>query len=238
MSVRHREEFELSCLDCATSSCAKAKGDYPAFCPTKAMTEQEKVESVQAYRDDELALSVMRAASATGARAFSDHLCRVEEIMDFCRRMGYRKIGVAACSGLAAEARLFAKVLRVHGFEVYGIACKVGAVSRASLEAAESCCDFGLVSCNPLMQAKMLNEADVDINVVIGLCVGHDALFYKHADAPCTTLVTKDRALANNAAAVFQVLGSASPYSRLLKEDESFSPLGEGAVRQESKSCC
>ncbi|MDD4572348.1 MAG: DUF1847 domain-containing protein, partial [Clostridia bacterium] len=38
------------------------------------------------------------------------------------------------------------------------------------------------------------------LNVVIGLCVGHDTLFYKYAESPVTTLITKDRALAHNPA--------------------------------------
>ena len=220
-------EYGMSCVDCAALSCAKGNGEYPAFCPTARMSEEEVGQSANAYREDEFALRVMREASATGTRAFSEHLCRAEEIMDFARRMGYRRIGIATCSGLADYARLYAKVLRIHGFDVFGVACKVGSIPRAKLEAVESCCDFGTVSCNPLLQVEKLNEAKTDLNVVIGLCVGHDTLFYQRSDAPCTTLVTKDRVLANNAGAVFQVLNSPSPYSRMLKEDESFSPLGE-----------
>lgn len=52
---------------------------------------------------------------------------------------------------------------------------------------------------------RRLSEADIeecvdctDLNVVFGLYVGHDTLFYQHSDAPRTTMVVKDRALANN----------------------------------------
>ena len=44
----------------------------------------------------------------------------------------------------------------------------------------------------------MLNKEKTDFNVVIGLCVGHDSLFYKHSEAPVTTLIAKDRVLAHN----------------------------------------
>ena len=37
-----------------------------------------------------------------------------------------------------------------------------------------------------------------DINIVMGLCVGHDSLFYKYSKALTTTLVTKDRVLGHN----------------------------------------
>lgn len=211
------EKLPLSCVDCATNGCAVNDGNYPEFCPTLSLSAEEIDACVREYREDEFALRVMQEASATSGRAFCERLCRAEETMDFARRMGYTKIGIAACSGLAAEARMYAKILRVHGFEVYGIACKVGAVAKSRFEAVESCCEFGAISCNPIMQAKKLNEAGTDFNVVIGLCVGHDTLFYRHSEAPCTTLVVKDRALANNPAAVFQVVKSASPYNRLLK---------------------
>lgn len=36
--------------------------------------------------------------------------------------------------------------------------------------------------CNPIMQAKLLNKAKTNLNVVVGLCVGHDSLFYKYAN--------------------------------------------------------
>jgi len=54
--------------------------------------------------------------------------------------------------------------------------------------------------CSPLGQADLLNEAGTDFNIVMGLCVGHDALFCKHSKAPVTTLIAKDRVLAHNPA--------------------------------------
>jgi len=52
--------------------------------------------------------------------------------------------------------------------------------------------------CNPIAQALRLNHERTDFNVAIGLCVGHDSLFYKYSEAPVTTLVTKDRRLGHN----------------------------------------
>lgn len=202
------------------------------------LSEADIEECVNWYQEDEFALRVMREASASGSRAFSEHLCRVEETMDFARRMGYRKIGIATCAGLAADARMLAKILRTQGYEVYGIACKLGAIRRPRFDAPESCCDFGTVSCNPLMQAKLLNGAHTDFNIVLGLCVGHDTLFYQHSEAPCTTMVVKDRALANNPVSALHVVKSSSPYNRMLKKDGSFSPLTEGETAGGAPSCC
>jgi len=78
---------------------------------------------------------------------------------------------------------------------------------------AKSCHVTGVNMCNPVMQAKYLNKNKTDLNVLIGLCVGHDSLFYKYAEAPVTTLVSKDRVLAHNTAAA---LYQADKYLHLL----------------------
>ena len=50
----------------------------------------------------------------------------------------------------------------------------------------------------------------------MGLCVGHDTLFYKHSHAPTTTLVTKDHITGNNACA--GLYASKTVYRRRLNE--------------------
>ena len=54
--------------------------------------------------------------------------------------------------------------------------------------------------CNPILQARLLNGAHTQFNVIIGLCVGHDSLFTKYSDALVTTLIAKYRVLAHNPA--------------------------------------
>jgi uncharacterized metal-binding protein len=71
--------------------------------------------------------------------------------------------------------------------------------------------------CNPILQARILNERGTDLNVIVGLCVGHDSLFIKHSKALVTTLVTKDRVLAHNPAAALYTTGFY--YKRLLEEE-------------------
>ncbi len=69
--------------------------------------------------------------------------------------------------------------------------------------------------CNPILQAKMLNHAKTDLNVVVGLCVGHDSLFYKYSEAITTTMITKDRVLGHNPAAA---LYTADTYYKRLQD--------------------
>jgi uncharacterized metal-binding protein len=52
--------------------------------------------------------------------------------------------------------------------------------------------------CNPIGQAAILDAEGVDLNILLGLCVGDDTLFIKHAKAPVTVLAVKDRVLAHN----------------------------------------
>ena len=56
--------------------------------------------------------------------------------------------------------------------------------------------------------AKILNDAKTDLNIVMGLCVGHDILFHKYIQGPTTTLVVKDRVLAHNPAAALYTVHS------------------------------
>jgi len=52
--------------------------------------------------------------------------------------------------------------------------------------------------CNPVAQAMYLNKQKTDLNLIVGLCIGHDILFAKYSNAPVTTLVVKDRVLTHN----------------------------------------
>ena len=209
--------FGPSCADCGSGACADGSGSYPPFCRTASLAEGDREALLEEYRDEDTRC-LMVAASDTARLAFDEHWCRVEETMDFAHRIGVCKIGVAMCSGLLHEGRTLARVLRANGFDVYGAACKAGSLKRSELGVADSCCDFGAVSCDPLLQARMLNEAGTELNVVVGLCVGHDILFSQRSVAPCTTLVVKDRALVHNPVAALHAVDGPSPYSRMLKQ--------------------
>lgn len=207
-------EKKLSCVDCAVTNCNLMDGSYPDFCLTSHMNENVLKEAMACYEEGE-----DRKMSQVSASVEHDgymQWCRVEEVIVFARRMGYKKLGIATCVGLISESRKLAQILRAHDFEVYGVACKCGTQRKDSVGCAPECNDLGVNMCNPVLQAKLLNEEKTDFNIVMGLCVGHDSLFYKHAEAPVTTLVTKDRVLGHNpAAAIYQ----ADFYYKRLKKD-------------------
>jgi uncharacterized metal-binding protein len=134
--------------------------------------------------------------SAEVEALYYGQICRLEEIMEFCRRMGFKRIGLAFCIGLADEARVVAEILE-REFEVHSVCCKVGGLPKEKFDMPERPW-VGSVTCNPAEQARILDEEGCQMHVVLGLCVGHDSLFYRHAKAPVTTLVTKDRKLGHN----------------------------------------
>ena len=94
------------------------------------------------------------------------------------------------------------RILKANGFEPYAVICKVAGKAKSSIGIPKQCEEIGAAMCNPILQARLLNNAKTDLNVVIGLCVGHDSLFYRYSDAYVTTLITKDRVTGNNPAAV------------------------------------
>ena len=195
---------DKSCVDCGVLNCRTRDKEYPEFCLTAELTPDitEKVRKL--YEDDEN--NKVSVISAQIENEFYLRYTRVEELIEFAKRMGYRKIGIATCVGLIEESRILARILRKNGFEVYGAVCKIGSFLKKDVGVAEEdMVRTGAVMCNPIMQAEVLNNAETDFNVVMGLCVGHDSLFYKYSDALVTTLVAKDRVLAHNpAGALYQ----------------------------------
>lgn len=126
---------------------------------------------------------------------------RILETMEFCQRMGYRKLGLAFCGGLHREAHVVAQMFSARGFEVCSVMCKFGGADKSclGLTDAEKISGGGHETmCNPIGQALVLNEAQTQFNILLGLCVGHDSLFLKYAQAPCTVLAVKDRLLGHN----------------------------------------
>lgn len=206
----------LSCVDCGVTNCNKGDKSYPEFCLTTKLSEQEKAKYLARYQEEENQRTAIASAEVECEGYLK--LTRVEEIMAFARKIGAKKIGIATCVGLIRESRVFAKILRKHGFEVYGAACKVGAAKKTDIGIPKFCEEVGANMCNPILQAMLLNKEKTDLNVVVGLCVGHDSLFYKYAEGLTTTLITKDRVLGHNPAAA--LYNAESYYKRLLKETE------------------
>jgi uncharacterized metal-binding protein len=153
-----------------------------------------------------------------GSDAVNARWTRVEDTIAFAKLMGYQRIGIATCIGLLDESERLAAILTAQGFTPLSVCCKAGSVDKRELGLAEE--DKvrpGTFepACNPIAQAEICNTMGTDMNIIVGLCVGHDMLFNKHSKAPVTTLIVKDRVTGHNPIAV--LYGQNFYYKRLQK---------------------
>ena len=142
---------------------------------------------------------------------------RIQETIEFAHKMKYRRLGFAFCIGLRKEATVVESLISNSGFEVVSALCKLGRQPKERIGIREDQkINIGKFEpmCNPIAQAYVLNDAKTDFNIMMGLCVGHDSLFLKYAEAPCTVLAAKDRLLGHNPLAAIYTVDS---YYRSLK---------------------
>jgi uncharacterized metal-binding protein len=148
---------------------------------------------------------------------------RLEETIQFAGKCNYRKIGMAFCVGLKQEACMLTDIFSAKGFEMVTVNCKVGGVPKESigLKPEEKIAPPAMMEtmCNPIAQAEVLNAEQVDLAILLGLCVGHDTLFLKYIRPPCTVLAVKDRVLGHNPLAA-AYLSKGPYYSRMRIESD------------------
>jgi uncharacterized metal-binding protein len=198
----------------------------PGNCPTTH--HADAVESgLRVYRSDDAEARIAFAAAEVEGLCYlkqpggtvHPRWTRVEDTMALAKRMGWKRIGIASCIGLLEESSRLAEILEAQGLEPVSVCCKVGSVDKLKLGLREE--DKvrpGTFEplCNPVAQAEVLNRAGTEMNVIMGLCVGHDMLFTRHAAAPTTTLVAKDRVTGHNPAAA--LYGGHFYFKRLAKQ--------------------
>lgn len=199
----------------------------PAFCPMKLMPEV-LAEALSEYDKPEVR-EFARLASVQEAECYErlpdglrTKLPRIEELIQFARKCGYKRLGIAHCGGLFSEAVLLTDILENNGFEVVSVQCKTGAVSkeRIGIRPDEKIAppEAWETMCNPIAQAMVMNRAEVDIAVMMGLCIGHDTLFIKYCNVPLTVLAVKDRVFGHNPLAALYT--SETYYRRLMNKIE------------------
>lgn len=201
---------KIECAKCPRPVCnSPAWQEGPENCPTQIKAEVIKRATEKCFGPEFHEFAV-RASVQEGSgymrlphapKGPSPIKGRVEETMEFAKRMGYKRLGVAFCGGVAFEAGMLIPILENRGFEVISVCCKCGSVPKEELgikdEEKVSPGRFEAM-CHPIAQAEILNDADTDFNIMLCLCVGHDSLFLKHSKALCTVLATKDRLFAHN----------------------------------------
>lgn len=173
----------MKCDNCSEKACYQGKD---------CLERREEARSLYAPEDKNI-----HQVSTAIEGSFYMQKTRVEELIVFCRETGMEKVGVAFCVGLAEEARVLCSYLRNY-FSVSSVCCKVCGIAKEDFELPKIKEERYEAMCNPLMQARVLEEEKTELNLLVGLCIGHDILFSKYSHAPVTTLVVKDRVLTHN----------------------------------------
>lgn len=220
----------FSCTECGLQSCFRRNNKFPKDCVSENVVNKDKSAALEKYTENGIDRQ-MALAAAEIEGLYYGKLTRVEETIEFARRIGAKKIGIASCVGLIEESRIFCRVLKAKGIEYYTVACKVGSIDKTDIGINQELKiqkDSFEAICNPILQAKLLNREKTDLNVVIGLCVGHDSLFNKYSKAPVTTLIVKDRVLGHNPAAALYT--SKFYYKKLFEENQSSTTATGGST--------
>lgn len=172
----------LRCATCESFACTAGRADVsPDSCPMRGDFPDYR----DLYDTDE-----RRRMAYHSARVEAEGYCRwtrVREIAEFARRMGYTRIGVAHCADMGWEAGLAARYWQGYSLE-------------AVLPPAPACA--------PAEQAAFFARKATHLNVICGMCVGHDSLFLRASQAPVTSLVTRDKRLRHNPVAALYTSGS------------------------------
>ena len=217
----------IECAKCTKVVCnSRAFLEGPSNCPTK--TKRGVIEQAMTEYDDPETKEFARQASIQEFECYmrlpegrTPRNPRVEEIAQFAKKMGYKKLGIAFCGGLMDEARILTTILENRGFDVVSVCCKAGAIPKERIGITEEQKIEGPGSfesmCSPITQAEILNSEGTEFNIAVGLCVGHDSLFFKYAKAPVTVLIAKDRVFGHNPAAALYL--SSSYYRKLLRKE-------------------
>lgn len=198
-----------TCDSCKKHSCKSGNlEDAPLNCPCR---ELEKIQEIKKFYLEDENMKLAHNSALVEAEGYCQ-LTRVQEIIKFAQKCNFTKLGLAFCVGLSNEAQVFANILRYHGFQVESLICKNGSIPKNFIdiereEQVRPYCEFEPM-CNPIGQAKLLNERKTDLNILLGLCVGHDSLFIKYSEAPVTVFAVKDRVLGHNPLAAIYTANS------------------------------
>ncbi len=226
---------DFSCSKCSTvwekkgaTSCwgnsPETDPPQPGNCPSR---HHGKVieDSFDLYKGDNDDARLAKAAARVeglcyqpvpGSEAVNAKWNRIEDTMALAKLMEYKRIGIATCLGLLEETNQLVKILSAQGFDPVNVCCKAGSIDKLELGLKEDDKvrpETFEPACNPVAQAELLNRAETDMNIIVGLCVGHDMLFNKYSKAPVTTLVVKDRVTGHNPVSV--LYGQNFYYKRL-----------------------
>jgi uncharacterized metal-binding protein len=203
-----QESKTIQCHQCKNNEClAQYPQGIPEHCQAQKFPDLIE-DSKRQYL--ELDAEKYHLAAAKVLKRGGYDWPRVQQCIEFARELGAQKVGLAVCVGLIREGREFARFLDRAGFQVISVACMIGGLTPQETGIPDEWVNPLGISCNPIVQAEIMNQEGTELNFIYGLCVGHDTIFIKRSEAPVTYVVAKDMVTGNNPGAVLT-----SPYHRM-----------------------
>jgi len=193
-------ESKKKTLRCICSKQGCWLGDdtgIPEYCQANNYINEIKTSTIEYHKPKALAL--YKAASIVGQHN-NGMTPRIKEAVLFAKELKLERIGFAACSSIEWEMSIIENLFAKEGFQVFTVSCQIGRVNAES-RGVPDVKDCIRSTCNPIVQAEILNSNDTQLNFILALCMGHDILFTKYSKAPVSTLIVKDRVTGNNPAA-------------------------------------
>lgn len=234
----------MQCSKCPTKVCAEAPTKTvlakkaPSWCPLKTKAEIiQKAVATSKRKDKKLLKAAVEVEKEAYVNVFSEAVdkafdaekwglkpfhTRVLETINFARKMGYKKIGIACCFSCLWDAKVLANAFINRGIEVIVRGCKAFQVKNSTflnLKDEETLVPGGFQPmCNPIAQVDTLVDSGCEMVVAFGECSGHDALAGKYSSVPYSLIGVKDRVLAHNP--VIALTETWSPFYKKLTRKE------------------
>lgn len=168
----------MNCIHCKERICLK--GDECKL--SSDLLDRDA--NIRMYLEDSKKAEIYRVTTE-----IPKNIPRIHEVKAYIEKMGIKSVGIAFCKGMLPHMDNILEYLSSQSDTIYyPVICTNNSIKKN---------DLGFqgedVTCNPLGQGEILNRFDTQLNLAVGLCVGHDILFSSTSKAPITTLVVKDR---------------------------------------------
>lgn len=128
----------MNCTTCEDKVCRKQQ----TSCDRESFVKSELIKQ---YHDTSHS-EIVKAAAELVDSGRAGTLSRMEEIIQFAKRMNYQKLGIAYCYGMEKQAKEIESVLIDEWFDVTAVSCSVGGLKQSEVN-SDSC--IHKVSCNP-----------------------------------------------------------------------------------------
>ena len=91
----------MNCAICGIKACKNNEENLAKDCQNN---RKEELKEIEAFYQTEENFKISQVAAEL---SIPQGLTRIEETMEFARRLGYKKIGLAFCNALSNEAKIF-----------------------------------------------------------------------------------------------------------------------------------